>query len=222
MYGPGWLRSAVLDALAVVVPVSCAGCEADGRALCAVCLSHVTPGSPLTTTAGTLQVTSGLEYSGVVRRVMVAFKEHGRTDVAFALAPLLAAAVGAAVEGPVELAPVPPGPGSRRRGYDPISVLIAKAGMPRPARVARYARRTSAQKELDRDARAENVRGAFVATGDLHGRRFVVVDDICTTGATLRDLARALEAAGGVVVGGATAAATPRRAVLRGPLDAPL
>jgi predicted amidophosphoribosyltransferase len=66
------------------------------------------------------------------------------------------------------------------------------------------------QKKLDVQARAENLEGAFVARRRLDGRRFVIVDDILTSGATLNEAARAIAAAGGEVVGGATLAFTPR------------
>ncbi|RIJ55799.1 ComF family protein, partial [Clavibacter lycopersici] len=41
---PPAVRSALLDALAVVAPVSCAGCGAADRAVCAVCLAALGEG----------------------------------------------------------------------------------------------------------------------------------------------------------------------------------
>ncbi|MDT9001206.1 phosphoribosyltransferase family protein [Paucibacter sp. APW11] len=56
------------------------------------------------------------------------------------------------------------------------------------------------QSLLDREARASNVRHAFLvnpqATGLLQGQRVAIVDDIMTTGATLNELARLLRRAG--------------------------
>jgi len=205
-------RDALLDAWALVMPVECAGCEAPDRALCSACSSSLVPLPTRRSTPGGLPVVTALRYEGVVRRVILSFKEQQRTDAAAHLAPALAAALlkAADVSGPVELAPVPTSRAAfRRRGYDPVRLVLRKAGH-RPAGVLRVARRTSSQKTLSAAERAANLRGALVARGALEGRRFALVDDILTTGATLDEAARAISEAGGTVVGGATIAFTPR------------
>jgi predicted amidophosphoribosyltransferase len=52
------------------------------------------------------------------------------------------------------------------------------------------------QAALPLTERAGNVRGAFAATTALRGARVAIVDDVMTTGATLRACARALVAEG--------------------------
>ncbi len=50
---------------------------------------------------------------------------------------------------------------------------------------------------LEREARARNVDGAFVGVaGSLHALRIALVDDVATTGATLRAAAAAARACG--------------------------
>jgi predicted amidophosphoribosyltransferase len=49
------------------------------------------------------------------------------------------------------------------------------------------------------------------ATRRLSGRRFLLLDDVVTTGSTLVEAARALRSAGAEVVGCVTLAYTPRR-----------
>ena len=57
---------------------------------------------------------------------------------------------------------------------------------------------TRTQTQLDKHARAENVRRAFAATPTppLAGGRYVVLDDVLTTGATTSAVARVLRAGG--------------------------
>ncbi len=147
-----------------------------------------------------------------MRRALLQFKEHHRTDTVGRLARALDAALTHATPAgtSAEFVPVPSSRSARRRrGYEPV-VLLLVATRRRPARVLRASRATASQKALGAAARSENLRGAFTARGDLAGREFVIVDDVLTTGATLDEAARALSQAGGTVIGAATLAFTPR------------
>jgi predicted amidophosphoribosyltransferase len=69
-------------------------------------------------------------------------------------------------------------------------------------------RPTDQQVGLGADARRANVRGAFAVTAgtDIQARRFVLVDDVLTTGSTLGNCAETLVAAGAAWVGAVTLA----------------
>lgn len=118
----------------------------------------------------------------------------------------------AAVEvGEAVVVPVPSSPAAmRRRGY-PIAELLARRGGLRPVRLLASVGTPADQRGLGRGDRERNVVGTLHARG-VAGLRVVVVDDVVTTGATLREAARALEASGAVVLGAATVATTLRTA----------
>jgi predicted amidophosphoribosyltransferase len=142
------------------------------------------------------------------------------------------------------IVPVPTQRSARlSRGLDVVGAMarqacgsLRRAG--RPAAIVpalRYARRVADQVGLDASARADNLSEAFVvgplrrrAGGSLSGpvplsseRGLVVLlDDILTTGATLREATRALAAVGIAVEAGAVVASTPRRLPVRA--DPPL
>ncbi|MEO8095782.1 MAG: phosphoribosyltransferase family protein, partial [Pseudolysinimonas sp.] len=210
------LRSAALDALAVLLPVECAGCGADDRGLCVACRDALQPEVSSRLVGENLRVWSGLEYDGVTRAVILALKRDGRMDAARALAPALAAAVIAAVDGQagvdaIQVVAVPGTRGAyRRRGFDPVRVLIARAGLG-SRHVFAPARTHEVQKLLTVDQRERNLRDAFRMRSAVAGHRILLIDDVVTSGATLREAARVLREAGADVVGAAVVASTPRR-----------
>ncbi|MEP6843792.1 MAG: phosphoribosyltransferase family protein [Pseudolysinimonas sp.] len=208
------VRDAALDALALLLPVECAGCGLPDRAVCADCRSALTPEPSGRRLPDGTPVFSGLDYDGVTRAVILAFKEHGRADLARVIAPALAVAVTEAsgslnLEG-VEVVAVP---GSRharrRRGFDPVASLVGRAGLDR-ARVFAPARQHLAQKTLSFEQRARNLDGVFEVNVPVAGRRFLLVDDVVTTGATLAAACSALRVAGAAVVAAVVVASTPK------------
>lgn len=57
-------------------------------------------------------------------------------------------------------------------------------------------RYTPSQTKLSRKARRTNIKGAFTAFPKVRGKNLVLVDDICTSGATLLEAARTLKRQG--------------------------
>jgi len=198
----------------LVLPVDCAGCGTAGPALCRDCRLRLLP-QVTSRTIGGLPVTSALAYAGVAQPVIVAFKNEGRTGLAPPLALALRSAVAAAVEGVDgdDLLLVPMARTRRsavERGYDPVRLLLRRAGLPH-VDALRLVRRPMDQVRLGREDRFANVEHGMAARMPLHGRRVLLVDDVVTTGATLLEAARSVQAAGGAVLGAATAASTRLR-----------
>lgn len=92
-------------------------------------------------------------------------------------------------------------PGRRReRGFDQskaIARYTAKSlGVPYMPGLLTRVRATESQVGLTRNARMDNVKGAFQGATGTGVKSALVVDDIMTTGATLSEAARALKRAG--------------------------
>jgi ComF family protein len=101
----------------------------------------------------------------------------------------------------------------RARGFNPALVVARavadRAAAPVAATALERVRDTPSQTGLDAAARRRNVRGALRARRRMPPRVWIV-DDVITTGATLREAARALRVAGAESVIAVCAARTPK------------
>ena len=99
------------------------------------------------------------------------------------------------------LIPVPLSPGrARSRGYNQAALLARelaqRSGVPALEKALRCVRQTSEQALLGAQERLRNVAHAFAPAHELEGLVVALVDDVCTTGATLGACARAVREGG--------------------------
>ena len=142
------------------------------------------------------------EYSGSMERVLHALKFQRHDFLDEALAGLLEATLRARGDLTFDaVVAVPMARGKeRRRGYNQAELLARAlsrrlgAGCDMTLLTRREERAT--QSMLPKRERAANVRGAFAASSRVKGKSILVVDDICTTGETLRACAVVLRRAG--------------------------
>ncbi len=153
-------------------------------------------------------------YEGVLKTCLWKLKYGGRAYLAGPVGDRMAETFAGTVEFR-EAAGLVPVPlhfwRERRRGYNQAVLLAERLSerTGRPLLNVLYRRRaTPSQTALDREERFRNVADAFQTRrgADVRGKTLLLVDDVCTTGATLEACARALKAAGARRVYALTAA----------------
>jgi ComF family protein len=146
-----------------------------------------------------------------------ALKDSGNGYAISAAAKLLSERVAASSEfGEPDIIACIPTDNSRlrERGYNPPAVISREmsAIMRRPCdpRLLVKTRVTKVQKSLTKSQRRTNLEGAFaVRRGAKVPANVLLIDDVCTTGATLSEAARVLRESGAVNVFAAVVASVP-------------
>lgn len=157
------------------------------------------------------QTSSVLELSPLVRRMITDFKDRGELRLAVVIAALLssyvmqlldeddASACAYAFLHPDCVCFVPATASAyRRRGFDHMELVAKNFCAYTRLPFADIALRPQAadQRKLSRTARLANLSGSISILRDCSGLSFLILDDVITTGASIRELASALRARG--------------------------
>lgn len=160
-----------------------------------------------------------LKYDDSSRPLILGFKHGDKTYMASSFALWLARAGGEMLAGADMLIPVPLQRwrllGRRYNQSAILSAALSKAtGIPAYPLALRRVRATPSQGSLNAAERHDNVRKAFAVAPSfedrLRNRSVVLVDDVYTTGATVRECAKTLLAAGALRVDVLTLARTAK------------
>lgn len=216
------LRQALLDLL---FPPRCVVCRRDGDWFCSACrqaVEKILPpicnccGRPLRHTAcpycqklplqidGTRAIAF---FEGSLRTAIHAFKYSHRVELANPLGMMLSDYF---IHNPFPVDALIPIPlhaeRERMRGYNQSKLLAQVLGqqshLPIWSDTLTRTRHTRPQVELDAVDRRENVHAAFQATQQVRGAQILLIDDVCTTGATMDACAIALKESGAKAIWG--------------------
>ena len=200
----------VRSLLDLLYPPRCGGCGRFGAgwwcAACdkqTACLSGEHALSTRQTDAShTVQIISACAFQEPLQSAIHRFKYEGQPQLHTALSAHMIRAWQSHSKPDDILVPVPLHTGRKReRGFNQSELLARDVATathaPMSTKLLSRTRNTDQQAHLAMLERKANVRGAFVAQGNLvRGKRIVLVDDVLTTGATLCECVDALYVAG--------------------------
>jgi len=209
---PPWMTRALTVAQDWLYPPRCAVCDATAPPLCAACAAAIAPAPPMPWDLPYLAAARAAgAYAPPLSIAIQNFKYGGRLELARPLGILLYSVLAPVMEDWKVDAIVPVPLHWRRqlrRGFNQAEVLAREVarmtGSPLDLGVLRRIRHVPPQVGLTRAERLANLRGAFALgpRATVVGRRLLLVDDVCTTGATLVAAAEPLAQAGAAAIFG--------------------
>lgn len=203
--------------LELVFPKRCVGCGNDGEYICSKCQGQLWPpiarcsgcgGASLggwthgecKAEEGIERLVSGLSYHGMVQRCLKKVKYKSSWEIVkllYQISGLPKIEEGVVVSVPMWRQK------ERMRGFNQAAIiaeLIAKDNGLKQIELLERVRETKPMYGLDKQAREVNVNGAFRIKQNLRdklvGARVILVDDVWTTGATMKECGKLLKSAG--------------------------
>lgn len=221
-----------MDLRDLFFPRSCLLCKKSGRYLCDQCLMNVPKAQPKCPVCnyysfgGKTHLScktrwqidgyfSTWKYHGIVRKGIHAFKYSFAYDIANEFASSVEVSILKSLSSPL-LIPIPLHPKREHwRGFNQ-SKLLAKlisqrTGIDHAGKLLYRTENTTPQAQLGKQERMQNISGKFAVNVDnkslfINHQSLILVDDVWTTGSTMKEAAKVLKRAGAKVVWGYTLA----------------
>jgi ComF family protein len=209
------LKEAILD---TVLPRICLGCGQEGKYVCNRC-DLLLSEAPIFFSGGDLtELVSGWEYDGLIKEIIVKVKYAGLFDAIDELAKKILETRKLELPAKTIITFVPMFKRKEReRGFNQAELIARKVGELTELEILpllEKTRNTVSQTNLGKAERFANVKGSIRLKDDwltqLSNRlnTILLVDDVWTSGATMRECARVLKRAGAKRVFGFTLART--------------
>ncbi len=189
----------------IVKGYACNGCEPAEKISCRIFNIAMGKNSRM------LRIYSANRYGDIYRKSLHNFKFNYKKYLASSFAECISDRI--ANNGDYILTYVPMTEKKKReRGYNQSQLLAEKLGKLKNLTVKTLLIKkceNRIQHSLNKSERKENVKGVFMAVGDIKGQKIIIVDDIITTGSTMCECTAMLYRAGAAdVIGVCCADAT--------------
>jgi ComF family protein len=217
--------------LSLLAPQVCIGCNGEGAVLCQECQDSITPSPSICFACG--KATRNFrpcpdcisrnkpghtwiftEYANKPKDLIRALKFDQRRQGAKEIALLMDESFPYFASEPV-VTFVPTSSGRRReRGFDQAELIAKELAKIRGWHYQRCLTRQKNTRQLgaNRQERLKQLKGVFRPSGQtLTGRSILLVDDVCTTGATLEACTKELKKAGVAQIDAVVFARTPKK-----------
>ena len=207
------MARALAELIDAVLPTTCISCGTLGPHICLDCRPRFVF-SNHSVQREQLSGVAAIHLDEPARQLLAALKDQGRTAALGEVVTPLVAAIRHGFErnlapgsslGLPRLVAIPTSKRSRRkRGFDLSAMLVRRAARQLGVQVdfgLRYSRQPLDQRRLDQNQRQTNLEGSMRFTLSAGGAPLILIDDVVTTGATLREASRAIEAVGGNLLG---------------------
>ena len=202
-------------AMSYIAPHHCCGCDKVGGLLCADCINYINDESKMVCVAcyrpaSDMWLCSSCqlpyerawvvgERDGVLQRLIGLYKFQRAREAHKVLGDLLLTVLPELPPGTV-IVPIPTVPGHiRERGYDHMLLIAKYVARRRGLKLERLLYRVTDTKQRQAGAkqRTTQAKQAFAVRGEINpDTPYLIVDDVITTGATIKFAAKALRDAG--------------------------
>lgn len=200
----------------LIFPARCLGCRQLGIGICATCRVSWHPHIYRTAIAAdgfSFPVYSAVAYSPVAQRVLLGAKESALHDADRLILQALSHSLSYFYSeiGIADLVPIPSRKANtRKRGRDFIleqTHAISQSPRVQVRAILSHSRKVKDQTTLNSRLRELNLSQSMSCReqGDSSSTTVIIIDDLVTSGATLREAGRALHRAGYTVTGAVTA-----------------
>ena len=211
--------SSVISLLALselIFPARCLGCRRLGTGICSQCRASWHPHiyrTSIPVNGFSFPVYSAVAYSVVAQKVLLGAKESGLHDANRLLNQALSHSLSHFYSevGIADLVPVPSRKANtRKRGRDFMleqTIELSRTPTVQVRALLSHSRKVRDQTTLNSQSREKNLSHSMRCANleDSSNIPVILIDDLVTSGATLREAGRALHGAGYMVIGAVTA-----------------